>query len=196
MTKKVKNKHIIMIGFKSVGKSTVAKRLSHQMNMNSIDLDQEIEREYFTQKKETLTCREIMKEKGEVYFRKIESLVLEKVLKNRPSIIALGGGTVISKKNRALVKKHVIIHITANKLLVYKRTVAGGRPAYYDYNSSVKSTQPMRSMKSIFNEVWKERQKLYEEISTMTFDNSDDVEKTAKDIMNKIYTMYENEKRL
>src|SRR3989339_1231267 len=99
-------KHIILIGFKAVGKSSVARSLAQQLNLNLIDLDQEIERSH-----KNLSCREIVEQKGEAHFRELEEQTLERILKSDPSIIALGGGAILNLKNRELIKNHKIVHV-------------------------------------------------------------------------------------
>lgn len=163
--------HIILIGFKAVGKSSVARALAKTLQKNLIDLDQEIER---SQKNKS--CREIINRNGEAYFRELETKLLEEVLKNPPTVIALGGGAVLSIKNRELIKNHKIVHVTANKDQVYQRILAQGRPAYYD---------PKSEMKEIFNELWELRSKINQELAQVTVENSD-IENTALEIIKKL----------
>lgn len=165
------DKHIILIGFKSVGKSSVARALAKTLQKNLIDLDQEIEGH-----QQNTSCREIVKQHGEEYFREMETKLLERVLKNPPAVIALGGGAVLSIKNRELIKHHKIIHITASKDKVYERILAQGRPAYYD---------PKSEIKEIFNELWELRSKIYQELACVTVENND-IENTALEIVKKL----------
>lgn len=162
------NKHIILIGFKAVGKSTVARALSQQLKLNLIDLDQEIE-----QVNKGQSCREIVEQKGEAYFREAETRMLELVLKNAPSVIALGGGAILNLKNRDLIRNHIVVHITAGKSVVFERILATGWPAYYN---------PRMPMRAVFNELWELREKLYQELALITVENENDAEKTAGEI--------------
>ena len=70
------------------GKTLVSKELSILNNFKIFDLDTEISK----QNKRSIT--EIFKEKGEIFFRKTEKEVLEKILSTEKNIIlSLGGGT-------------------------------------------------------------------------------------------------------
>ncbi len=52
-------KHLIIIGFKNVGKSTVGRNLSVQLQMPFIDLDDEIADLYFIKNSVELGARQI-----------------------------------------------------------------------------------------------------------------------------------------
>ena len=70
------------------GKTLVSKELSILNNLKIFDLDTEIS------KQNNRSITEIFKEKGEIFFRKTEKEVLEKILSTEKNIIlSLGGGT-------------------------------------------------------------------------------------------------------
>ncbi len=70
------------------GKTTIGKHLSEVLNYKFIDLDQAIEYE------EQHTISELFSKKGELYFRKKERTILEKILSSNSNIVvAIGGGT-------------------------------------------------------------------------------------------------------
>ena len=70
------------------GKTLVSKELSILNNFKIFDLDTEIS------KQNNRSITEIFKEKGEIFFRKTEKEVLEKILSSEKNIIlSLGGGT-------------------------------------------------------------------------------------------------------
>ncbi|MBT8184419.1 MAG: shikimate kinase [Eudoraea sp.] len=79
---------IVLIGYMGSGKSTIGKLLAEQLQADFIDLDAYIEKALNT------NIPEIFKERGEVYFRKIEHDYLIEVLeKNHHLVLATGGGT-------------------------------------------------------------------------------------------------------
>lgn len=92
-------KNIILVGMPGSGKSSLGKKLAEVLNKQFIDTDSEIE------KKEGKTVAEIFAEGGEKLFRNIESEVLENCLKNTNSVIATGGGSVISRDNRERMRQ-------------------------------------------------------------------------------------------
>jgi len=70
------------------GKSFYASKLAEKKQLAYIDLDQYIEEQ------EGASIAQIFENKGEVYFRKIESKYLTELLKSKKdAVFALGGGT-------------------------------------------------------------------------------------------------------
>ena len=89
----------VLTGFMGVGKSTVARHLSHLLKCEKSDLDA------FIEASEKCTIAEIIKQKGEARFREIETENLQKILLSDVRIIALGGGAWTIEKNRRLIKE-------------------------------------------------------------------------------------------
>ena len=97
--------NVILLGYMGSGKSSLGKALAHQLEYDFKDLDE------FIEKEEQLTVPKIFETKGEIYFRKKETLYLQKLLVNDTnSIISLGGGTPCFGSNMKLIieKKHNI----------------------------------------------------------------------------------------
>ena len=85
-----------------VGKSTLGRSLSKQLNMRFIDLDRIIEN------KESMSIKDIFKKKGEKYFRDLEKKIGLKNVKRKNSVIALGGGTFVDENIRREILKNCI----------------------------------------------------------------------------------------
>ena len=97
---------IILIGYMGCGKSTLGKKLSSIKNIPFIDLD-----EYII-KHENKYIQDIFRDKGEIYFRKIETLYLQEILQNNDNfILSLGGGTPCYGNNISLIKNPHILSI-------------------------------------------------------------------------------------
>lgn len=80
--------HLVLMGYMGSGKSSVGKALAQFLQIDFKDLDQEIENELGK------SISEVFEQKGEIYFRKTERMVLEQLLNSQtPMILALGGGT-------------------------------------------------------------------------------------------------------
>lgn len=77
----------ILVGYMGSGKSSVGKKLSKIINYDFIDFDAYIET------KVEMKINEIFKTKGEVFFRKQESIYLDEILQKKKTVVALGGGT-------------------------------------------------------------------------------------------------------
>ena len=82
------------------GKTTIGKQLSNKLRYNFIDLDQ------FIEESNQISISSIFSNKGESYFRDIESLHLKKVLELDNTVISLGGGTPCFNNNMRLIKNH------------------------------------------------------------------------------------------
>ncbi len=91
---------IFLLGYMGSGKSHIGKRLAEKINQKFIDFDEEIE------KRENSTISEIFQKKGEIFFRKLERKVLEKMINlNEDAVISLGGGTPCYGDNMDLIKE-------------------------------------------------------------------------------------------
>ncbi len=94
-------KNIALLGYMSTGKSTIAKILAQELQLNAYDLDQIIENE------EDLSVSKIFETKGELYFRKREHEILKQTLQTiKSSVLALGGGTPCYAGNMELLKNN------------------------------------------------------------------------------------------
>ena len=78
---------IFLIGFMGCGKSTIGKKLAKTLSCKFIDLDKYIEG------KTGKSIQQIFKEKGEKYFRVLETESLMEICKSDNLVIATGGGT-------------------------------------------------------------------------------------------------------
>ncbi|CAG9714445.1 Shikimate kinase [Clostridium neonatale] len=95
-------KNIVLIGMPGCGKTTLGKILNKELSMEFYDMDNYIERK--TDKK----ISELF-EKGENYFRDIESLACEELSKNKNVIISTGGGVIKRKENIDFLKENGIV---------------------------------------------------------------------------------------
>ncbi|WP_297694678.1 shikimate kinase [uncultured Eudoraea sp.] len=79
---------VVLIGYMGSGKTTVGKLLAEEINVEFIDLDDYIEARL------NAKIAHIFETKGELYFRKKESELLNEILDDdRDLVIAVGGGT-------------------------------------------------------------------------------------------------------
>ena len=109
--------HIFMVGPMGVGKTTVGRQLAGLLHRPFIDVDAEIESRCGAD------IPWIFDMEGEQGFRERESKVLSDIVANNPSsVIATGGGVVLSKKNRQLLQAcGQVIYLSASKEQLYER---------------------------------------------------------------------------
>jgi shikimate kinase len=169
--------NIILIGFKHAGKSTIGRALAARMNSTFCDLDQQIEQHYQHQYHEALSCRRIMQEHGETFFRQLEHNVLATTLHNEPGIIALGGGTPLTLENQTLIKTNTIVHLIAPQDIVFARIMAGGRPAFFPAD---------QDPHPYFLALWEKRIPIYQELAHYSVMNDKPIMDTIDTIMRMI----------
>lgn len=94
----LKDRHLVLIGFMASGKTTIGQLLAERLERLFIDLDDWICRRV------GMTIPEYFDQHGEKAFRRVESELLGGVLKESPSVIALGGGAFCSPENREMIR--------------------------------------------------------------------------------------------
>jgi shikimate kinase len=93
-----RDQSIFLIGYRGTGKSTVARELAARLGYDSMDADEEIER------RAGKSIAEIFANDGEPAFRQLESDVVADLCNLRHTVVALGGGAVMSETNRTAVR--------------------------------------------------------------------------------------------
>lgn len=89
---------LVLLGYMASGKTTIGKKIAKKLKLPFIDLDD------YISEKENLSIPELFKTKGEIYFRKKETVFLEELLsKEEQFVLALGGGTPCYGKNMEIV---------------------------------------------------------------------------------------------
>jgi shikimate kinase len=88
---------ISLVGYMGSGKTSLGKKLAVKMDLPFIDLDQELE------KLQGETVSEMILNRGELFFRKLERQHLEKVLALPEFVLATGGGTPCYYDNMQLI---------------------------------------------------------------------------------------------
>ena len=95
-------KNLVFLGMMGSGKSSIGLIVSKKLNLEFIDVDHEIE------KKLNMKISKIFENDGEKYFRKIEEEMTLKILKNKKTVISLGGGAFLNNKiQKEILDKHI-----------------------------------------------------------------------------------------
>jgi len=96
--------NIALIGFLGSGKSTVGRLLAEKTARRFVDIDAEIKKSYGK------TISEIFEQKNTAGFRKIEKNMISKIIpSSRNTVFSLGGGAVLDKKNRSIIKENCYV---------------------------------------------------------------------------------------
>ena len=111
-----------LTGFMGCGKTRLGQALAQRLGWRWIDTDHEIERQ--TGK----TIARIFKDHGESHFRKLESQVLNTLKDQKRVVISLGGGAILTKSNRQILKKGHWIFLHRPEAVIEKHLLRSDRP--------------------------------------------------------------------
>jgi len=158
-----------------VGKTTIGKIVAKKLKLKFVDIDSLIE------KKEKNTIKEIFGNKGEDYFRKIETKITLSKLKKVNLVIALGGGAFINKSIRKEISNSAVSFWLDLELksLISRLKKTKKRPLLDQEN-----------LENSINKIYLERKKIYNESDFKIKCNFLKKEEIAE----KIVTLYENSK--
>ncbi len=152
-----KNRSIVLIGFMGTGKSSVGRRLARATGWPRFDTDQIIATGF------GMSITEIFAKLGEKEFREEESMVLEKLDAEHPSIIVTGGGVVLRPKNVArLHELGTVVCLTANLPTLLRRL------ARRSHRPLLETENRAETVKILL----REREPLYEEAADFAIDTS------------------------
>ena len=141
----------VLLGFMGSGKTTIARKLDPDF----VDMDALLEDRL------GMPIARFFEEKGEAAFRKVESEILDDLLKT-DLVISTGGGVVVSSRNRELLKKNADnIYLKADFETLYQRIASdkeNQRPLF------------LKNSKEDLAAIFKERQAWYEEVASRVID--------------------------
>jgi|TARA_B100000524_G_scaffold347115_1_gene248481 shikimate kinase len=120
-------KNLVFLGMMGSGKSSIGLIVSKKLNIEFIDVDQEIE------KKLNMKISKVFENKGEKYFREIEEEMTLKILKNKKTVISLGGGGFLNNKiEKEILDKHISFWLNwDSKTLVNRIKKSKKRPVAF-----------------------------------------------------------------
>ena len=160
-------------------KSTVSKMLASKLQYDLIDIDKDI------QEITGLSISGIFELYGEKGFRDMESKYFEEVVKEDNKIISTGGGIVINKENREILKKNgTSIYLKASPHSLAKRIKDFTNRPLLDQTSE-------KTMSSQLSLILKNRQKHYKECSSYIIE-TDDLK--PNEILSRLLEIIKNER--
>ena len=156
-------KNIIMIGFKSSGKTTVGRLLAERLGLAFRDLDDTIEAILDDRHgTDTYTCRSFFREHGGDAFREVESEALQSHVDDVDIVLASGGGAPMRPENAEIFKRlGTVCYVQADVQLIYDRFVVNGMPAYL-------GSVPEPERLAVLTDMWNERNTIYESLADFT----------------------------
>ncbi len=110
------SKHIFLIGLRGSGKSTLAPLLAQHWSMPWVDMD------VIVAHKAGCSIRDIIQTQGVAAFRELETQILHQLILGPPTVIATGGGVILSEQNRSLMQQSGwVIWLHADVATLWKR---------------------------------------------------------------------------
>jgi shikimate dehydrogenase len=155
-------KNIVLIGMPSCGKSTVGKKIAELLRRSFYDTDDIIE------EREKSSIKTIFEQKGEDYFRRLESDVVTEISKLSGVVISTGGGVVLNENNIRWLKKN-------GKVFFIDRPLE---------NLITTSSRPLSSNRSDLEKLYKTRYSIYKSCADVIL-KSDDTYEEIKEILKK-----------
>lgn len=127
-----KKNNIVLIGFMGTGKSSIARQLKQLYQMEVVEMDEVIAAQ------EGMSIPEIFAQKGETYFRELETKLLRELQQRDHLVISCGGGAALRPQNVAAMKKNgYVFLLTASASTIYERVGQDtNRPVLNGYRSA------------------------------------------------------------
>ncbi|MBE6664411.1 MAG: shikimate dehydrogenase [Ruminococcaceae bacterium] len=152
--------NIILVGMPSSGKTSVGKRLATLTGKQFVDTDDELV------KREGIDIPTIFANKGEGYFRDLESKTIEDVSKLNGLVIATGGGAVLRNTNVDSLKQN-------GKIYFIDRSLENLMPT---------EDRPLSSTREAIEKRYNERYQIYKESADVIVNGDGSVNEVAEEI--------------
>ncbi len=164
-------RHIALIGFMGVGKSTISKELKYLSNRPEVDTDAWIE------EKEGRRISDIFAAEGEEYFRQQETAMIDELGTMKASIVSCGGGMALREMNvRKLQALGEVVLLTARPETIFERVRYSTNRPILNGNMNVE----------FISELMEKRRPFYEKAATVTIrTDGRRVDEIAKEILEK-----------
>ena len=154
-------RNIVIIGMPTSGKTTISVMLAQRTGKKLVEMDREIEKMMGT------TIAECFAEKGEDYFRAVETRVAAAVCEGNGQIISCGGGVVTVPETMRL--------LSHNGLVIWlQRDISQLFPT---------DSRPLSRDEAAVRRLYEQRLPLYTKYADCIIDNTGDIEETIRDIL-------------
>jgi shikimate kinase/3-dehydroquinate synthase len=151
------DRHLALIGFMGAGKSTLGAEVAGRLGRRFVDLDRELE------ESSGRSVPELFESLGEPGFRALEAEhTIGALLRERPAVLALGGGAVETPEVREAIGEHALtVLLDVDPETAWERVRGGDRPLARDEER--------------FRALHAERQPLYRECASAVAADADDI---------------------
>ena len=168
-------KNIVLVGPMGSGKTTVGRRLAHELDQDFFDTDHEII------DKTGVSIDHIFDIEGEEGFRERESKILENLCQMSNIILATGGGIVLLPKNREILKNSgMVVYLSSSLSQLMRRTNRAKTRPLLENSSDRKKT---------IKELVEAREVYYREVASLIVDTTG---KRLHEVINLIMRETEN----
>jgi shikimate kinase / 3-dehydroquinate synthase len=142
---------LVVIGFMGAGKTTVATEVAAALGVQALDSDRLLEQALGH------SIAEEFEQRGEASFRSAEEQLACRLLEQAgpDSVIALGGGSVLSERVRAALEPHLTVLLDIDAHAAWRRAGAGGG----------REKRPLAVDRDAFGEMHASRAALYEQLA-------------------------------
>ena len=158
---------VVFVGPPGAGKTTVATAVAARLGVSMRDTDADIVRA------ESMSVAEVFIDKGEGYFRERETAAVRDALANHEGVLALGGGAVINRNTRELLKTERVVFLDVGLAAAVKRVgMNANRPLL------------LGNVRAQLKLLMDERRVLYSEVAKFIVDTDDlDAEQVAESVV-------------
>lgn len=117
-------RHLVLIGLRGCGKTTVGRELARRLGRPFVDVDDEIARLAHAD------VDALLREQGERAFREVERRALRGLVERPPAVIATGGGAVLGGAEfAALADPALVVWLDVPVEVLVQRAAERPRPA-------------------------------------------------------------------
>lgn len=152
-------KHIVFIGFRATGKTTIGKMVAQFLGRRFVDTD------VFIEEKAGKSIAEIVKKEGWSGFRQREKETIKKLTQEHDLVIAVGGGAVLEEENvRYLKQNGILIWLKASPETICKRLRQDKK------TSSQRPSLTGKEVTAEIKEVLNQRLPIYQKVADIEID--------------------------
>jgi 3-dehydroquinate synthetase/shikimate kinase len=151
------DRHLALIGFMGAGKTTIGADVARRLGRRFVDLDRELEQTA------QMSVPELFESRGEAGFRALEAeLTTAALRRERPAVLALGGGAVETPEIRRALQEHALtVLLDVDPATAWARTSGSDRP--------------LAREEERFRALYSERQPLYRECADAAAEDADGI---------------------